>query len=163
MANRSPFAVSSASPPIVARISPNGFRQFPKRKNGKRIACIGAGPASLTVANDLLPLGYEIVVFEKHDKPGGLMRTNIPAFRLPERVLLEEVDMILDMGVDIRYNSPITSMKALLAEGYDAIFVGSGAPRGKELDLPGRHDTDRIHIGIDWLESIAFGHIDSVG
>ncbi|PWU07744.1 MAG: glutamate synthase [Terriglobia bacterium] len=137
--------------------------RIPEKKNGKRIACIGAGPASLTVANDLLPLGYEIVIYEKYDKPGGLMRTNIPAFRLPERVLTEEIDYILNMGVDIRYNSPVTSMRALLKEGYDAIFVGSGAPRGKELELPGRHDTDRIYIGIDWLESIAFGHVDSIG
>jgi NADPH-dependent glutamate synthase beta subunit-like oxidoreductase len=137
--------------------------RIPEKKNGKRIACIGAGPASLTVANDLMPLGYQVVIFEKNDKPGGLMRTNIPAFRLPHSVLDEECQVILDMGVDIRYNSPVTSMKALLAEGYDAIFVGSGAPRGKELEIPGRHDTDRIHIGIDWLESIAFGHVDSVG
>ena len=137
--------------------------RIPEKKNGKRVACIGAGPASLTVANDLLPLGYRVTIFEKYEKPGGLMRTNIPAFRLPERVLMEEVDAILDMGVDIRYNSPVNSMKALLDESFDAVFVGSGAPRGKELDLPGRHDTDRIHIGIDWLESIAFGHIDSVG
>jgi NADPH-dependent glutamate synthase beta subunit-like oxidoreductase len=137
--------------------------RIPSRKNGKRIACIGAGPASLTVANDLMPLGYEVTIYEKYDKPGGLMRTNIPAFRLPEQVLYEEIDYILDMGVDIRYSTPITSMKALLQEGYDAIFVGSGAPRGKELDIPGRHDTDRIYIGIDWLESIAFGHVDSVG
>jgi NADPH-dependent glutamate synthase beta subunit-like oxidoreductase/ferredoxin len=137
--------------------------RIPSKKNGKRIACIGAGPASLTVANDLLPLGYEVVIYEKYDKPGGLMRTNIPAFRLPERVLSEEIDQILNMGVDIRYNSPINSMKALLQEGYDAIFVGSGAPRGKELDIPGRHDTDRIYIGIDWLESVAFGHVDSIG
>ena len=137
--------------------------KIPDTKNGKRIACIGAGPASLTVANDLLPLGYEVVLFEKYDKPGGLMRTNIPSFRLPESVLNEECEDILSMGVDIRYNSPVNSMKALLAEGFDAIFVGTGAPRGKELDIPGRHDTDRIHIGIDWLEAIAFGHVDSVG
>jgi NADPH-dependent glutamate synthase beta subunit-like oxidoreductase/ferredoxin len=137
--------------------------QIPTEKNGKRIACIGSGPASLTVANDLLPLGYEVVIYEKYDKPGGLMRTNIPAFRLPERVLTEEIDVILNMGADIRYNSPINSMTALLKEGYDAIFVGAGAPRGKELDIPGRHDTDHIYIGIDWLESIAFGHVDSVG
>jgi NADPH-dependent glutamate synthase beta subunit-like oxidoreductase/ferredoxin len=137
--------------------------KIPEKKNGKRVACIGAGPASLTVANDLMPLGYEVVMFEKYDKPGGLMRTNIPAFRLPEAVLMDEIDQILNMGVDIRYSSPIESMRALLAENFDAIFVGTGAPRGKELDLPGRHDTDRIHIGIDWLESIAFGHIDSVG
>jgi len=142
---------------------------IPQTKNGKRIACIGAGPASLTVANDLMPLGYEVVIFEKYDKPGGLMRTNIPAFRLPASVLDEEIDLILDMGVDIRYNSPIRSMQALLEEttttgrGYDAIFVGSGAPRGKDLDIPGRHDTDRIYIGIDWLESIAFDHVDSIG
>jgi NADPH-dependent glutamate synthase beta subunit-like oxidoreductase/ferredoxin len=136
---------------------------IPSEKNGKRIACIGAGPASLTVANDLMPLGYEVTIFERHDKPGGLMRTNIPSFRLPEEVLTEEVNTILDMGVDIRYNAPVTSMAGLLDGGYDAVFVGSGAPRGKELDLPGRHDTDRIHIGIDWLESIAFGHINSIG
>ena len=137
--------------------------KIPQKKNGKRIACIGAGPASLGVANDLLPLGYEIVMFEKLDKPGGLMHSNIPAFRLPERVLEEEVEIILNMGVDIRYGTPIASMKALLEEGFDGIFVGSGAPRGKELDLPGRRETERIHIGIDWLESIAFGHIGSIG
>ncbi len=137
--------------------------KIPAKKNGKRIACVGAGPATLTVANDLMPLGYEVVIFEQHDRPGGLMRTNIPAFRLPGAVLDEECQTILDFGVDIRYNSPISSMKALLAEGFDAVFVGSGAPRGKELEIPGRHDTDRIHIGIDWLESIAFGHVTSVG
>ena len=137
--------------------------KIPAKKNGKRIACIGAGPASLTVANDLMPLGYEVTIYEKYDKPGGLMRTNIPAFRLPEKVLYEEIAYIVDMGVDMRYNTPVTSMKALLREGYDAIFVGSGAPRGKELDIPGRHDTDRIYIGIDWLESIAFGHVDAIG
>jgi formate dehydrogenase beta subunit len=137
--------------------------RIPEIKNGKRVACVGAGPASLTVANDLLPLGYQIVMFEKLDKPGGLMRSNIPAFRLPERVLQEEIDVILDMGVEIRYNTPITSMRTLFEDGFDAIFVGVGAPRGKELDIPGRHDTDRIHIGIDWLEAIAFGHLDSIG
>ncbi len=137
--------------------------KIPDRKNGKRIACIGAGPASLTVANDLLPLGYQVTIFEKQDKPGGLMRSNIPAFRLPEQVLTEEIDLILDMGVDIRFNSPVQSMKALLEQGFDAIFVGCGAPRGKDLEIPGRHDADRIHIGIDWLESLAFGHIDSIG
>ena len=137
--------------------------KIPQRKNGRRIACIGAGPASLTVANDLLPLGYEVTIFEKYAQPGGLMRTNIPAFRLPERVLFEEIDYILNMGVDIQYSSPVTSMRALLEEGYDAYFVGSGAPRGKELELPGRHETDHIYIGIDWLESVAFGHVDSIG
>ncbi len=135
---------------------------IPKAKNGKRVACIGAGPSSLTVANDLMPLGYEVVMFEKNAKPGGLMRTNIPSFRLPEGVLDEEVGNILNMGVDIRYNSPVKSLKSLV-DDFDAVFVGSGAPRGKNLDLPGRWDTDRIHLGIDWLESIAFGHIDSVG
>jgi formate dehydrogenase beta subunit len=136
---------------------------IPSKKNGKRIGIVGAGPASLTVANDLMPHGYEVVIFEQNERPGGLMRTNIPAFRLPGTVLDEETATIINMGVDIRYNSPVKSMKALLAEGFDAIFVGSGAPRGKELEIPGRHDTDRIHIGIDWLESIAFGHIDTVG
>ena len=137
--------------------------KIPAKKNGKRIACVGAGPATLTVANDLMPLGYEVVIFEQNARPGGLMRTNIPAFRLPGHVLDEECKTILDFGVDIRYNTPVASMKAVLEQGFDAIFVGSGAPRGKELDIPGRHDTDRIHIGIDWLESIAFGHVTSVG
>ena len=136
---------------------------IPIAKNGKRVACIGAGPASLTVANDLMPLGYEVTMFEKQNKPGGLMRSNIPAFRLPEQVLTDEVNLILNMGVDIRYGSPVESLAGLLEQGFDAVFVGSGAPRGKDLELPGRHETDRIHIGIDWLESIAFGHIDSVG
>lgn len=135
----------------------------PEQNNGKRVALVGAGPASLTVANDLRPLGYEVTIFEKQSKPGGLMRTNIPSFRLPESVLDEEVANIINMGIDIRYDSPITSFKSLLAEGYDAVFVGSGAPRGKDLDIPGRHDSDRIHIGIDWLESVAFNHIDSIG
>jgi formate dehydrogenase (NADP+) beta subunit len=137
--------------------------KIPKEKNGKRIALVGAGPASLTVANDLMPLGYECVILEKLDRPGGLMRTNIPAFRLPGTVLDEEVNMILDMGVDLRLGTPVTSMRALLGEGYDAVFVGSGAPKGKELDIPGRWDTRSIQIGIEWLESVHFGHIDSIG
>jgi NADPH-dependent glutamate synthase beta subunit-like oxidoreductase/ferredoxin len=135
----------------------------PAQKNGKRVACVGAGPASLAVANDLLPIGYDVTIFEKLAVPGGLMRSNIPAFRLPEKVLQEEIDMILRMGADVRYGTPIESMKWLLDQGFDAVFVGSGAPRGKDLDVPGRRDSDRIHIGIDWLESVAFGHVDSIG
>ena len=136
----------------------------PTAKNGKKIALIGAGPASLTVANDLMPLGYAVTIFEKLPRPGGLMRINIPAFRLPEQVLDEEIAYIIDMGVDVRYDSPVTSLKALLdSRAFDAVFVGSGAPKGKELEVPGRHDTDQIFIGIDWLESIHFGHVESVG
>ena len=137
--------------------------QAPRHRNGKRIALVGAGCASLAVANDLIPLGYECVIFEALDTPGGLMRTNIPAFRLPASVLDEEIDYIVDMGVDLRLSHPVDSMSALLEEGFDAVFVGTGAPKGKELKLPGRYDTDRIHIGIQWLESIAFGHVTSVG
>jgi len=136
---------------------------IPVQKNGKRVACIGAGPASLAVANDLMPHGYEVTIFEKLDQPGGLMRTNIPSFRLPASVLDGEIDSILNMGVDIRYNSPIESMSSLLAQNFDAVFIGSGAPRGKNLDIPGRYETDRIHIGIDWLGSVAFGHTTSIG
>ena len=136
----------------------------PRKKNGKRVALIGAGPASLTVANDLLPLGYEVVLYEALDKAGGLMWSNIPAFRLPPKVLSEEIDMIVNMGVDLRLNSPVQSMKALLEENYDAVFVGSGAPKGKNLQLSGRDEAkERIHIGIQWLESVAFGHIESIG
>ena len=136
----------------------------PTEKNGKKVALIGAGPASLTVANDLMPLGYSVTLFEKFDRPGGLMRVNIPSFRLPAEVLDEEIGNIVDMGVDVRYNTPVESLKALLdTNEYDAVFVGSGAPKGKELEIPGRHDTDQIFIGIEWLESIHFGHVESVG
>ena len=136
----------------------------PRTKNGKKVALIGAGPASLTVANDLMPLGYEVTILEKLPRPGGLMRVNIPAFRLPEQVLDEEIGYIVDLGVDVRYDSPVDSLKALLDRAeFDAVFVGSGAPKGKELEIPGRHDTDQIFIGIEWLESIHFGHVDSVG
>jgi formate dehydrogenase (NADP+) beta subunit len=136
----------------------------PEKKNGKRVACIGAGPASLTVANDLLPLGYEVTIFEQNGVAGGLMRTNIPAFRLPETVLNEEIGYIVNMGAELRLNSPIESLRELLRSGgFDAVFIGSGAPKGKELNLPGRHGTGRIHIGIAWLESVAFAHTDKIG
>lgn len=136
----------------------------PKEKNGKRIALIGAGPASLTVCNDLMPLGYECTIFEAGPQAGGLMRINIPSFRLPAEVLDEETGYILDMGVDVRYNTQVDSLKALLdSKEFDAVFVGSGAPKGKELNLPGRHNSDQIFIGIEWLANIHFGHVDSVG
>jgi formate dehydrogenase beta subunit len=135
----------------------------PRERNGKRIALVGAGCASLTVANDLAPLGYECVIFEGLERPGGLMRSNIPAFRLPGEVLDEEIDNILQIGVDLKLSSPVNSLRALLAERFDAVFIGSGAPKGKNLRLPGRDASDRIHIGIDWLGSIAFGHTESVG
>ena len=138
----------------------------PETRNGKRVALIGAGPASLTVANDLLPIGYEVVIYERLSSAGGLMRYNIPAFRLPESVLNEETQCIIDMGAEVRYNTAVESMRSLLSEGYDAIFVGSGAPKGKELDIPGRWEAgarEKIHIGIEWLGSVHFGHIDSIG
>ncbi len=133
----------------------------PEKKNGKRIACIGAGPASLTVARDLLPLGYHVVVYDSDARAGGMIRTQIPRFRLPESVIDEEVGYVLDMGVEVRLGRRVDSMKSLLAEGYDAIFVGTGAPRGRDLDIPGRREAAKnIHIGIDWLASVSFGHTD---
>ncbi len=136
----------------------------PAIKNGKRIACIGAGPASLTVANDLLPLGYAVTIFEQWGLSGGLMRSNIPAFRLPADVLDEEIGYILGMGADLRLETPVTSLKALLHDGgFDAVFVGSGAPKAKDLRVPGRDDSERIHSGIDWLQSVAFGHVKKIG
>lgn len=136
----------------------------PDKANGKKIALLGAGCASLSVANDLLPLGYEITIFEGLAATGGLMRTNIPRFRLPPEVLDEEIGYILDMGAELKLNHRIESMRELLDNGgFDAVFVGTGAPRGKELELPGRHDTKNVHIGIDWLESVAFEHIEKVG
>ena len=136
----------------------------PEKSNGKKVALLGAGCASLSVANDLLPLGYEVTIFEGLAATGGLMRTNIPRFRLPPEVLDEEIGYILDMGAELKLNHRIESMKDLLDNGgFDAVFVGTGAPRGKELELPGRHDTKNIYIGIDWLESVAFEHIEKVG
>ena len=132
--------------------------------NGKKVALIGAGCASLAVANDLAPLGYQCTIFEALDVTGGLMRSNIPSFRLPANVLDEEIQMILDMGVELKANHPIESMTNLLGEDFDAVFVGTGAPRGKELNLPGRQEADNnIYIGIDWLESVAFEHTESIG
>jgi NADPH-dependent glutamate synthase beta subunit-like oxidoreductase/ferredoxin len=136
----------------------------PEQKNGKRVVCIGAGPASLTVANDLVPMGYAVTILEQYGVAGGLMRTNIPAFRLPANVLDEEIGYIVDMGVDLRLGSPVNSLRQLLESGeFDAVFVGTGAPKGKELELPGRHASERVHIGIAWLESVAFQHIDKIG
>src|ERR1700726_4740077 len=135
-----------------------------QHKNGKRIALVGGGPASLTVARDLAPLGYHCTVFDADPKAGGMIRTQIPRFRLPESVIDEECDYILDLGVDFRPGVRIDSLKALLAEGWDAIFVGSGAPRGRDLEIPGRTEAAaNIHIGIDWLSSVSFGHIDKIG
>ena len=137
---------------------------IPERKNGKRIALIGAGPASLTVARDLMPLGYHVVVYDGDARAGGMIRSQIPKFRLPEAVIDEEVGYIVGMGLEARLGQYVDSLKRLLAEGYDAIFVGSGAPRGRDLDLPGRQEAKaNIHIGIDWLSSVSFGHIDKIG
>jgi NADPH-dependent glutamate synthase beta subunit-like oxidoreductase len=136
----------------------------PEQKNGKRIACIGAGPASLTVARDLVPLGYHVVVYDTDARAGGMIRTQIPRFRLPESVIDEEVGYVLDMGVEVRLSRRVDSMKSLLAERYDAIFVGTGAPRGRDLDIPGRREAAKnIYIGIDWLASVSFGHTDKIG
>jgi formate dehydrogenase beta subunit len=133
-------------------------------KNGKRIALVGGGPASLTVARDLAPLGYECTVFDSDPRAGGMMRSQIPKFRLPDSVIDEETDYILNLGIEFKGGERIDSMKKLLAADYDAIFVGSGAPRGRELDVPGRKEAaDNIHIGIDWLASVSFGHIDKIG
>ena len=136
----------------------------PKERNGKKVACVGAGPASLTVARDLAAEGYSVTVFDAEAKGGGFMRTQVPRFRLPEEVIDEEVDHILALGVELRAGQRIASMKALLQEDWDAVFVGCGAPRGRDLDLPGRWEAKaQVHIGIDWLASVSFGHVDKVG
>src|SRR3974390_739197 len=133
-------------------------------KTGKRIALVGARPASLTVARDLAPLGYHCVVFDGDKKAGGMIRSQIPKFRLPESVIDEETGYILDLGVHFKGGHRIDSLKKLLAEGFDAVFIGSGAPRGRDLDIPGRKEAAaNIHIGIDWLSSVSFGHTDKIG
>ncbi len=134
------------------------------QKNGKRIALIGAGPASLTVARDLLPLGYSVTIYDQDPFAGGMMRTQIPKFRLPEKVLDEECNYILNLEPETKFGQRIDSLKSVLNEGYDAIFVGCGAPRGRDLEIPGRKEAaENIHIGIDWLSSVSFGHTTSIG
>jgi NADPH-dependent glutamate synthase beta subunit-like oxidoreductase len=133
------------------------------KSNGKKIACIGAGPASLTVARDLAPLGYDVTVFDQDPRAGGMIWSQIPRFRLPLEVIDEEVNYILNLGVTFKQRK-ITSMKEVMKEGYDAIFVGSGAPRGRDLNIPGRKEgAKNIHIGIDWLSSVSFGHTTKIG
>ena len=137
---------------------------IPKQKNGKRIALIGAGPASLTVARDLLPLGYSITLFDERAVAGGMMRSQIPSFRLPAKVLDEEINYTIGDHVEQRFGDRVESMKVILDEGFDAIFIGTGAPKGKELKLPGLEEgSDNIHIGVNWLGSVAFEHIEKIG
>jgi formate dehydrogenase (NADP+) beta subunit len=136
----------------------------PTTRNGKRIALVGAGPASLTVARDLAPMGYELVIYDRDSRAGGMIRSQIPKFRLPEEVIDEEVGYVTDLGPELRLGQDVGSLKALLNEDYDAIFVGSGAPRGRDLPITGRQEAAaNIHIGIDWLSSVSFGHIKSIG
>ncbi len=133
-------------------------------KIGKKVACIGAGPASMTLARDLAPLGFEIVVYDGETRSGGMIRSQIPRFRLPESVIDEEMGYVVTLGPTMRLGERVDSLKALLAEDYDAVFVGTGAPRGRDLDIPGRREAAaNIHIGIDWLSSVSFGHIESIG
>ncbi|HWT16335.1 MAG TPA: FAD-dependent oxidoreductase, partial [Patescibacteria group bacterium] len=135
-----------------------------KPRNGKRVACVGAGPAAMTVARDLALEGYAVTVFDADPKAGGFMRTQVPRFRLPESVIDEECGFILDLGVEFRGGTRIDSLKDLIGQGWDAIFVGSGAPRARDLDLPGRREAAaNIHLGIDWLASVSFEHIDRIG
>jgi len=134
------------------------------QQNGKKIALVGAGPASLTVARDLAPLGYHCVVYDIDPRAGGMIRSQIPKFRLPDSVIDEEVGYVTDLGMEMRLGQGVDSLKALLAQDYDAIFVGCGAPRGRDLPIPGREEARaNIHIGIDWLSSVSFGHIDKIG
>ncbi|MDC7788117.1 FAD-dependent oxidoreductase [Rhodoplanes sp. TEM] len=134
------------------------------RPNGRRIALVGGGPASLTVARDLAPLGYACTIFDREQKPGGMVRTQIPRFRLPEEVIDEECGYILDLGVTFVGGTPVDSLKVLLEQDFDAVFVGCGAPRGRDLDIPGRREAAKnIHIGIEWLANVSFGHVDTIG
>lgn len=139
--------------------------QGPFVPNGKKIALIGGGPASLTVARDLAPLGYEVHLYDDQPMGGGMMRSQIPSFRLPDSVLNEEVGFVLDLGIHTHFNTRVNSLRDVLGQGYDAVFVGTGAPKGKDLaDLPGRWDAKaHVHIGIEWLASVAFEHTAKIG
>jgi len=151
----------------VAADLKEGFQEYlpkaPTTKNGKRVVCVGAGPASLTVARDLAVIGYEVTLLDSGAQPGGMVRSQIPKFRLPDSVLDEECGYILGLGVETRFNHWVKSLKDVLAEGWDAVFVGTGAPRGRDANLPGRQEAAaNIHIGIDWLANVAFGHTKTI-
>lgn len=140
------------------------YPKIPAEKNGKKVALIGGGPASLTVARDLMPLGYEVDLYDDQKAAGGFVRSQVPSFRLPEKVLNEEVNTILDMGVTTHFNTYVSSLKSFLAKDYDAVFIGTGAPRGKDLDLPERKAADKfVHVGINWLAAVQYGHIKKTG
>ena len=140
-----------------------GRLPVPAAKNGKRVVCVGAGPASLTVARDLVVQGYEVKIIDSGARAGGMVRSQIPKFRLPDSVIDEECDYILNLGVEALLNTWVSSLKGLLDEGWDAVFVGTGAPRGRDADLPGRQEAAaHIHIGIDWLANVAFGHTSKI-
>ncbi len=143
----------------------NQFPKIPEQKNGKKVALIGGGPASLTVARDLMPLGYEIEIYDDQPAAGGFMRSQVPSFRLPDRVLEEEVNYILNMGVTTFFNHHVESLKSFLQKNHDAVFIATGAPKGRDLpDLPGRVEgAASIHIGIDWLAGVVFGHTSKIG
>jgi NADPH-dependent glutamate synthase beta subunit-like oxidoreductase len=144
----------------VKSLMPKG----PFKPNGKKVALIGAGPAALTVARDLAPIGYEIHLYDEQKLGGGFMRSQIPSFRLPEEVLNDEVNYILDLGIHTQFNHYVSSLKEVLDKGYDAVFIGSGAPKGRDLNVAGREEGKaNIHIGINWLSSVAFEHIDKIG
>jgi NADPH-dependent glutamate synthase beta subunit-like oxidoreductase len=151
---------------VAADLKDDIVERLPKipKKNGKRVACIGAGPASLTVARDLVVQGYDVTIFDSGKAPGGMVRTQIPKFRLPDSVIDEECQYILDLGVNLRLNHWVQSLKSMVDDPqWDAIFVGTGAPRGRDADLPGRKEAAaHIHIGIDWLANVAFGHTKTV-
>ena len=135
----------------------------PQNLNGKKVLCIGAGPASLTVARDLAPLGYAVTVFDRERKSAGMIRSQIPRFRLPEEIIDEEVGYIEDLGVEIIQDTEVHSMRDVLSGDFDAVFVGTGAPRGKDISIPGRVEVSKhVHIGIDWLSSVSFGHIEAI-
>lgn len=143
----------------VKRLMPTA----PQAPKGKKVLCIGAGPASLTVARDLAPLGYAVTVFDRDRKSAGMIRSQIPRFRLPEEIIDEEVGYIEDLGVEIIQDTEVHSMRDVLGGDFDAVFVGTGAPRGKDISIPGRVEVSKhVHIGIDWLSSVSFGHIEAI-
>jgi len=153
-------AADNKNDAVIAKAMP----VIPTEKNGKRVALIGGGPAALTVARDLMPLGYSIDLYDDQPAGGGFMRSQIPSFRLPHEVLNQEVNYITDMGVATHYNHHVDSLSSVLAQDYDAIFVGTGAPRARDLSLPGRAEGGaNIHLGIDWLGSVAFEHTETIG
>ncbi len=140
---------------LKQQLQGKGYKPQPKARNGKKVACIGAGPAGLTCAYYLALDGYEVTIFEKLPVAGGMLAVGIPDYRLPKDILQNEVDQIVDLGVDLRLNTAVEDLDGLFKDGYDAVFVGVGAHRPMKLEIEGEDELKGVIPGEQYLMEVA--------